>query len=299
MERASLLAQPDDNPALALTTYDTGGTPAGARAAAANAARDGARIVLGPLRSDCVSPVRAAMPENVPVLTFSNDPRRGGDGVFLLGVTPQQSVTATLRYARSRGVRRVGIISTGSNWSRGAVSAARAVAPAQGMRVFTVDDDGDVLAALREGGGGTLPDAILYADGPGLDAVAARLAPAGVQLLGTVQWSGQQITGNRDLEGTWLSVPDPAPFESFSAAYGSRYGERPGLLAGIAFDAVRMAQSLVLMDRVTRNGPASARVFSGVTGDLSFASDGTAQRAMAVMTIGEQGLSVIHRGGQS
>jgi len=80
-------------PVVPLDVKDTGGTPAGAAAAAQAAIAGGAGMILGPLTSGetaAVSgPARAA---NVPVLAFTNDQSRAQPGVWVLGITPAQQV---------------------------------------------------------------------------------------------------------------------------------------------------------------------------------------------------------------
>ena len=87
-----------------MTVYDTG---KGVQAAANQALADGNRLFLGPLLAE---DVRALAPiarrAGVPVVAFSNDTDVAGDGVYLLGFTPSQSVRRVVGYARTRGLQR-------------------------------------------------------------------------------------------------------------------------------------------------------------------------------------------------
>jgi branched-chain amino acid transport system substrate-binding protein len=89
---------------LRITTYDTG---MGAAAAAQRAIAEGNRLILGPLLAEDARAVApAARAAGVPVLSFSNDLSVAGDGTFLLGFNPAQSIDRVVRYARSKGMTR-------------------------------------------------------------------------------------------------------------------------------------------------------------------------------------------------
>ena len=92
-----------------LNIYDS--TQGGAAAVAQRAIAEGNRLILGPLLAE---EVRAAAPvaqrARVPVLAFSNDESVAGDGVYILGLTPRQSIERVVGYARSRGAQRFGAL---------------------------------------------------------------------------------------------------------------------------------------------------------------------------------------------
>ena len=92
----------------ALLPIDTGGTPEGAAAAARAAVEQGARLILGPLFSQSVAAVGPiARAHGIQVVSFSNDRTAAGDGVYVMGFTPEVQVGRIVEYARSRGVARV------------------------------------------------------------------------------------------------------------------------------------------------------------------------------------------------
>jgi branched-chain amino acid transport system substrate-binding protein len=94
-----------DGPAASsLDPKDTGGTPAGAAAAARAAIADGAGLILGPLTSAetaAVAPI--ARSANVAVLAFTNDPTQAQPGVWTLGITPGQQVRRLVAAAQAQG----------------------------------------------------------------------------------------------------------------------------------------------------------------------------------------------------
>ena len=87
-----------------ITTYDTA---LGAAAAARQAVADGNRLILGPLLSEDVAAVAPiARDAKVPVLSFSNDSSVAGNGVFIMGFVPGQSVERVVAFARGKGHQR-------------------------------------------------------------------------------------------------------------------------------------------------------------------------------------------------
>ena len=75
-------------------------------------------MLLGPLRAD-QTPAVLAVAGDVPVVSFSNDDRLAGQGAFVMGITPAQSVAAAFSYARAQGVRRVAVVSAPGTARRG------------------------------------------------------------------------------------------------------------------------------------------------------------------------------------
>ena len=156
-----------------LLPFDTGGTPAGAGAAARAAMGKRVGAILGPLTAAEVPAVTAAVAGRVPVIAFTNDAAQRSPGAFVFGVTPAQATSAILRYARTRGVRSLVAIGDGSPWTSAAAAAARGLEGELGLTVRAIDvKPGEPLPAA-----GDAPDAVLL---PGPSAgflAAARLLP--------------------------------------------------------------------------------------------------------------------------
>lgn len=89
-----------------MTVYDTAG---GAAAAAEKAISEGNKLILGPLLAEDVrAAAEVGRKYRVPLIAFSNDVSVAGNGTYLLGFTPAQSVARVVTYARSRGMVRFG-----------------------------------------------------------------------------------------------------------------------------------------------------------------------------------------------
>jgi len=293
MERAALLAQGTSDPK-ALMVFDTGGNPAGAAAAARAARKTGASVILGPVLASEVAPALAAAGPGAPVLAFSNDAQLLDRGAFLLGLTATQVVGSIMAYAARRGIRRFAIGSDPGTWGEQVQAAALKAATALGVHAYALPVGRvSTLTQSDDGSGDGLPDAVLMSSTGGLLAIAPAAAAMGVQMLGampTLDLSGDELAR---LDGTWLAAPDPARFATFARAFEERNGTRPGLIAGLAYDAVRIVQQLRLAGGADRSGLLVPDGFKAVCGDVRFRDDGSAARALAILAVTTGGLRTI------
>ena len=107
------------------------------------------------------------------VVTFSNDPALIDSGLFLLGLTADQAVVPLLRYARGRGVRKIGIGADASPWGLQIAASAARNSDRLGLSLAPGHDTGDALLC-----GGDLAH---------MAAIGRDLKGSGVQLMGAFQ----------------------------------------------------------------------------------------------------------------
>lgn len=276
MARAGAMATGKDEKGLIV--LDTGGSPAGAAAAAKAALKRGARMILGPLGRDEVAPVVAAAGA-VPVVTFSNDLGLRESGAFLLGITADQAVMPLLRYARSRGVKRLAMVPGNGSWGAQVGTAAAETARREGLVLASAPATG-LDAYLR---GDSAPDALLVSGDMAAAGAAAR--GTGVQLLGAFAGLDPDPALLAAIDGAWLSAPDPAGFATFADGFEQANGVAPGVIAGLAFDAATIATVLRKAGSTDRSALLSGRTFDGVCGAVRFRADGSAARAMAILAV--------------
>lgn len=276
---------------------DTGDTPTGAAAAAQQAIDGGARLLLGPLRAD-QTPAVLAVAGNVPVVTFSNDDTLGNQGAFVMGITPAQSVSTMFSYARSQGATRIALVAAESPLGSAAAAAAARIATAGGITLAAAllrdPAQGGLVDALRQAGGGSLPDAVYLPDGgAALKAFAAALQGSGVQLLGSVQWGFSDVSDNGNLAGAWFAAPPPDLFLPFADRFQAAFGEQPGIVAALGHDAALMAVGLGGARAMNRKGVTRSGGFTGVLGAFRFLPEGRCQRDLSVITIEGGSLAVL------
>lgn len=286
MQQAALLAE---NSAFVLS-YDTGGTAAGAAAAAAQALKHPPALILGPLLAEEVPAVTGAVAGRVPIIAFSNDSVLKSPGTYIFGITAGQVTSAVLRYARSRGVRSVVVIDDLSPWSAAASVAAGRMEGELGITVRTLEvRPGAPLPAA-----GDVPDAVLLpGSGEPVLAAARGLKDTGVQLLGTLQGLDHRPAALEVLEGAWLASPDPVTFGTFASAFAARNGNTPGTIAALAYDAAGIANSLRDTNKLNTEGLLSATGFHGVTGPVRFRTDGSVARDFAILVARKTGYEAV------
>ncbi|MDQ2892519.1 MAG: penicillin-binding protein activator [Pseudomonadota bacterium] len=278
-----------------ITNYDTA---AGAGAAARRAIAEGAQLILGPLLSDdvrVVAPIAKAA--GVPVISFSNDVGVAGNGVYLLGYAPTQSIERVVDYAQSRGITTfAGLVPNGLYGQRSSTAFLRAVEDAGGSVVSLQTyprGAGAIATAVARLNDKAPYGAVLIADGAASAATAAPLvkrASPGVHLLGTELWNSETGIGARTtLDGAWFaSVPDTL-YRQFAGKYRARFGADPYRLASLGYDAVLLTVRISRDWAVGRAFPEQRLNdkdgFSGIDGAFRFGDDGIAERALEVREI--------------
>ncbi|MDT9599787.1 penicillin-binding protein activator [Sphingosinicella rhizophila] len=289
-----------------ITVYDTARS-GGAVAAANEALAQGNRLFLGPLLSEDVQAIAPiARRARVPLISFSNDASIAGNGVYMMGFTPDQSVARVVSFARSKGVQRfAALVPDGVYGRRASQAMIEAVEDAGGRLIGMQRFDRSpnslrtAITRLKAQGG---YDAVLIADGGRIAVSAAPLLRAGpsssARILGTELWSTETDLGRTaGLRGSWYaSVPDTM-FNQLRTRYRARYGANPYRLASLGYDAVLLAVRVGRDWPVGRNFPERAlrddAGFTGVDGAFRFRSDGVAERSLAVHEVTPGGTTIL------
>ena len=289
MARAAALAGTGRAAADLPQSYDTGDTPEGAAAAAQKALDAGARLLIGPLRSD-QTPAVLAVAGDVPVVTFSNDDALAGHGAFVLGITAAQSVAAMFSYAAAQGVKRLAVVAREGPLGVASIDAAVRIAQAGGLLLSAtlLRDPAapGLVQALRKASGGTLPQAVFLPDGGvALAGFATGLQGSTMQVMGSVQWGIGDVAVNPALEGAWFAAPAPDQFQPFADRFVARFDEEPGVVAALGYDAAVLALTLGDSQAMTRRGLLRPGGFTGALGHFRLRDDGRCQRDLAVLGV--------------
>ena len=287
---------------LRITTYDSA-APGGAAGAARRAIDDGARLILGPLLAE---DVRLAAPvarkAKVPVIAFSNDEGVAGDGVYIMGFTPGQSIGRVVAQARTSGRGNFAALVPTGLYGQRATQAMLAAVRRSGGRMTVVEQynrspSAVKAAAARLKGKGNF-DAVLIGDGGRMAALAAPLLPHAAKYMGTELWASDKMLGKTPaLRGAWYAAAPDARFNQLSVRYRTRYGKSPYRLASLGYDAVLLAVRSSRNWPVGKPFPARGLVdkdgFSGVDGNFRFGRDGIAERLLEVRQVSATGTTVV------
>ena len=286
---------------LRITVYNSA-APGGAAAAAEKAIAEGNRLILGPLLAE---DVRAAAPvaqrSNVPVIAFSNDEGVAGNGVYILGFTPDQSISRVVSHAQSKGMKGFGaLVPTGLYGQRAAQSLLTMVQKSGG-RVASIQSydrsAASISAAARKLNEQTM-DAVLIGDASRTAATASMALKVGPRRLGTELWGTDRTIGkNAALRGAWFAAPPDVQFDRLVGRYRAKYGKTPYRLASLGYDAILLAVRSARNWPIGRPFPAKSLIdkdgFGGVDGNFRFGKDGIAERLLEVREVTPAGSAVI------
>ncbi len=265
-----------------LMPRDTGGSAAGAAAAASTAMADGAQLILGPLFAEEVRAVKSATAgRGINVIAFSTDWTIAGGNTFMMGFMPFEQVARIADYAASRGLKTAAVAANADTYGTAAANAFENRARQDGIIVSRALSSPSAYDSVFIPAGG--------ADLPG---VLMRIAGKSAQKLGTGLWDDPRIAAMPDMNGAWFAAPSPTIRAGFEQRYQSTYGTRPVRIASLAYDATALAAALANAGFNAGKGPAfdvaslkNPAGFSGVDGILRFNARGIAERGMAVLEI--------------
>lgn len=284
-----------------ITVYDTA-RPGGAAVAANEALEQGNGLILGPLLADDVRAVApVARRAGVPVIAFSNDINVAGDGVYLMGFTPGESVERVVDYAKTHGLNRFAAVTPNGVYGERASRAMRDVVEHSGGRLVgmqTFDRDAASLrAAVTRVAAQGAYDAILIADSGRIAALAAPMV-RGPKILGTELWATESDLGRTpSLRGAWYAAASDVMFNQLRTKYRARYRVGPYRLASLGYDSVLLAVRIARDWRVGRPFPERALRdpggFAGVDGAFRFDSRGVAERSLEVREVTTGGSVVL------
>ncbi len=290
--------------AVRVTMYDTA---TGAAAAAQRAIAEGNLLILGPLLADdvrAVAPIARAA--RIPVITFSNDAGVAGNGIYVMGFTPGQSIARVVAYARDKGVTKfAGLVPSGLYGRRASTAFLRSVETAGGQVVSIQTFDrgaGSIAAAVTRLSRTSPYEAVLIADSARIAVQAAPLlrghGGGAARLLGTELWNAEgSLASSPALRGAWFASVSDGVYSQLAAKYRVRFGRGPYRLASLGYDAVLLVARIGSDWRVGSAFPTSRLNdpggFSGIDGAFRFGRDGVAERALEVQQAGQGGFAVV------
>jgi len=300
LRNGALLAMQDfGSDTIQIVIKDEAGQAASAQAAANEAVLEGSSAILGPVFSATVSAASAiTLPAGRTMIAFSTDATIARRGVYLLSFTPQDDTRRSINFAVAGG--RKSILAFLPNNSEGTLREAvfRQTAGAAGANAHVIkyersgeaiDQAVDQAAALLATvdsfyipEGGEIPNAIMQSfRKKGVNTL-------GKLLIGSGAWETVNIADPM-LEGAIYPGRDTANFAAFSARYETAYGAKPGVWAGLGYDAVTLSMKLVQQNGAQNAFTAAAienpRGFSGINGIFRLRSDGTAERGLAIYRV--------------
>lgn len=302
-------------PSLQLLVKDDKGTEEGARAAAEEAIKGGAELIIGPLFAKSVSAAAPiARQGNVPVIAFSNDARVAATGVYLLSFLPAQEVPRVVAFTAGQGRQRFAALlpddtsgkllepmfkaaverngGTIVAIERFPVEVNGMIDPVRRMRdaIRTAEETGQPVDALfLPGGQDTLP-----LIGPMLP--KSEIDPQRIKIIGAGGWDYPNAGRERIMEGGWFAAPDPRGWRDFSERFAKTYKNMPPRLASLAYDAIGVGAAFATAAkgaRYTSTNLTRASGFTGIDGPFRFQPNGLSERGLAILEMQKFGPTVL------
>lgn len=317
---ARMAAAEAADPLLELRFYDTAADPATAAAMTTRALDEGAVVIVGDLFAATSAEVgRIATPRGVTVLSLSTDTTIAGGTLSVIGYAPEGEAARILEYAKRQGVQSIGLFYPQTPYGEAALRGTQAAATAHGLQIGATAGYARSFEGIQAAAPGFAQtaraagvQAVLLPDGgQGLRSVAAfmdnnGLDPAQVRFLGLGQWNAPLTLQEAALKGGLFPAPEPGSFEAFSSRYAGQFGAAPPFVAALAYDGVQVVAQLVTAARAAKSTapfspPALTRAegFQGALGPLRIGADGLAQRAMAILSVGDGGFVRVEPSGAS
>jgi len=292
--------------------FDTKGTAEGAAEAAYAALDANPDAIIGPLFSDEVARVAPiARGLNVPVFAFSNDKKVGGNGVYLLGLMPDQQVERMVMYASQSGIR--GFAATVPNNVLGSEVEAmlKTSARINGKNVYftepysalTMPDYAKIAESIskkfaKQGELSNNKDALVMPESAEalqrllISLQQYQITSENVRFIGTASWDSPETLSIAALNYAWYATVPFGEMDNFMNNFQENFGYRPPQLASLSYDAVLLIAELG-KEGLYSGGITRSDGFFGANSAYRFLNSGVSERSYDVMEIREGSVAVI------
>lgn len=285
---------------LTLLVKDDRGTPEGAQAAAQEALREGAELIIGPLFAPSVQAAgQVARGANRPMIAFSSDSNVAARGIYLLSFPPENDVNRVIAHASAQGRKSFAALVPDTAYGKVVEAAFQQAVADRGARVVVIERFSTDQNAMRAAATRLVPalqqaDALFVpADANAMPSLGLALQQAGydpakVKPLGTGVWNDSNVARVPAIQGGWFASPDTAGFNAFAGRYQRRFNSSPTRTATLAYDAVSLAAALARTQgsqRFSEGVLTNPSGFAGADGVFRFRPDGQNERGLAVLEL--------------
>ena len=186
-----------------------------------------------------------------------------------------------------------------------ALAEFQAAAARNSMRVQAIERySGGALAGAVEriaALGPQIDSLFIPEQAEGMAAVSAQLMSKGIdpkkiQILGTGIWNDARVLKLPALQGAWFSAPENAGFNAFAGRYRAKFNTDPTRISTLSYDAVSLAVALSRSQgsqRYSESVLLNSSGFNGADGVFRFKPDGTNDRGLSVLQIGNSTTTVL------
>ena len=279
------------HPGLKLLPFDTSSTPEGAFQAMQKALGAGAQMIVGPLTATETRAIQGLA--SLPILSLSNDRSVATDQVFTFGIMPDDQVQALMTHFHQKGIQNIAVFAPKTTYGALVAGLFQTAATQTGVQLQVIsympEDllNPEFTAALAGQGIGAF---VLLESGQNATAVAALLAykdllTPTVTCYGLDNWrTSPELATNPHFEGAAFASVDVRGFEAFSARYFAAFNAPPHSIAGVGYDALRVALFTLSQDKDPLTVLTTPSGFLGTYGPLKLLPTGSTQRTASIYT---------------
>jgi ABC-type branched-subunit amino acid transport system substrate-binding protein len=308
LKAAQLALFNTNNKNITLITKDTGTNATSAKMALNQALHEGAELVIGPIYSDTTLALKGTTEARINIISISNNASLAGNGVFILGYSPEEQIRRIIDYATKQNIRDYYAILPAGAFGKKISETIQNIGNNDEIIIhkieyYTPENDVDLCAesivnsiktSNHEG-----PVAIVIPEGgKKLISIASELEKRGIdsnkiKLLGINQWEEEIVANLPILNGAWLTGIDPKMRTEFDRLASDLYGHSLPELAALAYDAVALASSLAIENDFSTTKLLDPSGFKGITGIFRFNNNNIAEHGLAILEVSEGTIKVI------
>ena len=330
LDTMSIVINENKSKDIELIIKDTKSNPLVAKKAAHELIDKKVQIILGPFFSSTSNEVsKIAKYNKIPLISFSNDSKRKGQETYLMGFEPEMQIEKITEYAIKKDYKRFAAFLPNTEYGKRALYTYRNTLREHGIAIKKVElydlkkkeyekhiqnlvnlkkspkiekdpetgedplidfDPGfDVLLVIESGGNLKHISALLTYYGVDLPKV---------KLVGTGEWFERDIGSEPGLVGSWFASPEPKLWNSFEKKFFNLFNYKPIRLSSLAYDSLTTAIKISEnkeTEKFNFKDFQNTYGFTGIDGKFRFNSDGSVQRNLAILEIGNRKFKTVRK----
>ena len=281
------------------------------------------QIILGPFFSSTSGEIaKIAKYNKIPLISFSNDNKKKGQGIYLMGFEPEIQIEEITEYTINKNYKRFAAFLPNTEYGKRALYAYRDTLRKHGIAIKKVElydpkkkqfenhiqqlvnlEKSPNIEKDPETGEDPLIDLdpgfdvlLVIESGGNLKHITALLTYYGVdlpnvKLIGTGEWYEKNIGAEPGLVGAWFASPEPKLWESFEKKFFNFFNYEPIRLSSLAYDSLTTTLKIL---KNKKTGKFKFKDFQnsygyvGIDGKFRFKSDGSVERNLAILEIGDK-----------
>ena len=327
LDTMSIVINENKSNDIELIIKDTKSNPLVAKKAAHELVNKKVQIILGPFFSSTSNEVaKIAKYNKIPLISFSNNYKTKTQGTYLMGFEPEKQIEKITEYVVEKNYKRFAAFLPDTEYGKRALYIYRNTLREHGIAIKKVElydlkkkefekhiqnlvnlKKSPKIEIDPETGEDPLIDfdpgfdvLLVIESGGNLKHISALLTYYGVdlpkiKLVGTGEWFEKDIGSEPGLVGSWFVSPEPKLWDSFERKLFNLFNYKPIRLSSLAYDSLTTAIKISNnKDKGKLNFADFQNTygFTGIDGKFRFKSDGTIERNLAVLEIGNKKFKV-------